>query len=130
MKLFVGAYYPDKQLSDSIFGKALVEVAAGLAKNRNLGSEDSFLALDLQFMLPGRLEKPGFKGMRLHSFDAHSNTLRVESSVPSNMVNSELAKKYILAALQDAVDNASDFFAERHLSFQQAPMYDMIMSIA
>lgn len=126
MSLYIGAYYPDRQLDESLFGQALVKVAAGLAQYRQHPLQMSAPNLDIHFMMPGKEESPNFEGMRLRFFDRQSSTLRIESAVPDRMVNSMHSEAYILAVMQDAVDNAADFFDEQQLSFKHQAYLDLV----
>ncbi|GGB93156.1 hypothetical protein GCM10011352_19020 [Marinobacterium zhoushanense] len=126
MALYIGAYLPDRQLDESPFHKALVRVAAGLAQQRTDPLQTRAPNLDLHFLMPGREEAPPFDGMRFHSFDSRSNTLRIESSVPSRMIGSSHAEAFVIAAMQDAVDNAREFFDSRSTEFSSDEYFALI----
>ena len=119
MALFIGAFIPDRQLDQSAFCKALTKVAIDLARFRQHPLQVSKPNLDLYFLMSGKDEMPGFQGMRLHSFDASSNTLKIESSVPRQMIQSAHAERYVVAAIQDAVDGAHEFFESQQIEFQR-----------
>ncbi len=119
MTLSIGAYLPDVELDTSTFCQALTGVAIELVQYRQHRLQSNKPNISLSFLMPGREEKPDFEGMRLHSFDASSNTLRIESAVPPQMVQSTHAKHYVVAAMQDAIDGASDFFAEQKVIFER-----------
>ncbi len=126
MALFIGAYMPDKQLDESLFCKALTKVAIDLAQFKQLPIQHSKPNLDLYFMMPGKEEKPDFQGMRLHSYDSSSNTLKIESSVPRKMLQSTRAEDYVVAAIQDAVDGASDFFEMQAIGFEREDYMNLV----
>ncbi len=126
MALFIGAFLPDRQLDDSAFCRALTKVAIELAQYRQHPLQTSKPNLDLYFLMPGREESPEFQGMRLHSFDASSNTLRIESSVPKKMVQSTHAEDFVVAAMQDAIDGAYDFFELQKMAFQRDDYLNLI----
>lgn len=119
MALFIGAFLPDRQLDESAFCKALTKVAIDLAQLRRHPLQSSKPNLDLYFLMPGKEEEPAFQGMRYHSFDAASNTLRMESAVPEKMIQSIHAEDFVVAALQDAVDGAHEFFELQQMTFQR-----------
>lgn len=129
MSLFIGAYYPDKELSESDFGKALVEVAVNLAKQKQPDLVNSNPNVDLQFMLPGKNEIPDFNGMRMCSFNLDSKTLHMESSVPIHLINSKHAKAYVIAAMQDAIENAHAFFTQNGAQFEHELYASLIKKI-
>ena len=57
--------------------------------------------------------------MRLHSFNVASSTLKIESSVPWRMVQSDHALRFVIASIQDAVAGANEFFEVRQIEFQR-----------
>ena len=126
MALYIGAYLPDRDLDQSAFSRALVRVAAELARLRQHPLQGSSPHLDLHFLMPGKEERPMFDGMRLHSFDSRSNTLRMESAVPERMLQSTHAEAFVIAAMQDAVDNAHNFFASRQGGFERNGYFSLI----
>ncbi|WP_432695079.1 hypothetical protein ACQUQP_11010 [Marinobacterium sp. YM272] len=126
MALYIGAYLPDRRLDETPFSKALTRVAAGLAQQRQNRVQTSAPNLDLQFLMPGQSELPGFEGMRFHSYDASSNTLRIESSVPGKMLGSSHAEAYVIAAMQDAIDNAKEFFSSQKAEFTSEEYFALI----
>ncbi|MDO6682088.1 MULTISPECIES: hypothetical protein [unclassified Oceanobacter] len=127
MTLYCGAYLPESGLSDSPFVGALTRVAAKLTSmsGRQTNTEDPHL--DLYFLVPGSTDVPPFRGMRFHSFDRTNRRLRIESSVPAHMVGSRHCQAYVLAAIQDAVENAADFFSREHIEFDHQS-YDSMIS--
>lgn len=129
MTLFIGAYYPDKELERSTFGEAITRVAVKLAKSREHKLQKISPNLDFYFLLPSKIDHPDFQGMRIHSFDKDSKTLRIETSVPEHMVSSKHAEDYVVAALSDAVDNAFEFFSDTAVLFQKDEYHDLIDSL-
>ena len=129
MTLYIGAYYPDRELVETPIGEAVTRVAACLAKYRSHTVQSSKPNLELCYMIPSALDAPDFKGMRFHSFDADSDTLRLETSVPEAMVKSRHAEAYVIAALQDAVDNAFDFYSSEARLFRRDEYQIMIESL-
>lgn len=130
MALFIGAFIPDRQLDQSAFCQALTKVAIDLARFRQHPLQASKPNLDLYFLMPGKDEMPQFQGMRLHSFDAGSNTLKIESSVPRQMIQSAHAERYVVAAIQDAVDGAYDFFEAEQIEFQRDEYLGLIDTLS
>lgn len=126
MALFIGAYLPDRELDKSAFCKALTKVAIDLSQFRQHPLQTSKPNLDLYFLMPGRDEEPDFQGMRYHSFDDLSNTLRMESAVPKKMVQSVRAEDFVVAAMQDAVDGAYEFFELQQMPFQRNDYLQLI----
>lgn len=119
MSLFIGAFFPEPDLSSSPFSAALTNIAVKLATSASSKSIARDPLIDLRFLLPGKLDKPGFTGMRLNSFDKTSNTLRIDSSVPEGMIESNKAADYIIAAMHDATENAGAFFQENNIDFNE-----------
>lgn len=129
MTLFIGAYYPDNELQRSVFGEALTQVALNLAKARSHRLQSTSPNVDFYFLVPGKLAKPDFQGMRIHSFDSETDTIRIESSVPDHMVTSKHAEDYVVASLLDAMDNAFDFFADSAVLFQRDEYQNLVESL-
>lgn len=117
MTLSIGACLPDVQLNTSSFCQALTNVAINLVQLRQHPLQRNKPNIDLYFLMPGKEEKPEFEGMRLHSFNASSNTLKIESAVPQKVVQSSHAEHYVVAAMQDAIDGAHDFFITQKIEF-------------
>ncbi|WP_221796037.1 hypothetical protein [Oceanobacter mangrovi] len=117
MTLFCGAYMPESGLVDSPFVGALTRVAANLTRLPTKAVADASAHLDLYFLLPHGEEIPPFRGMRFHSFDREHMRLRIESSVPAHMLESRHCQAYVLAAIEDALENAAEFFASENIQF-------------
>ncbi len=126
MTLSIGACLPDIELDASSFCKALTGVAIDLAQFRQHPLQLNKPNISLYFLMPGREEKPEFEGMRFHSFDAASNTLKIESAVPKQMIQSTHAKHYVVAAMQDAIDGAYDFFEAQKVKFERDDYLQLI----
>lgn len=130
MALFIGGFLPDRKLDESIFCKALTTVAIDLAQFRQHPLQLSKPNLDICFLMPGKDEMPEFEGMYFRSFDAATNTLKIESSVPPKMIQSVHAKNYIVAAMLDAVDGAHDFFDTQKIEFRRDEYQYLIETLA
>jgi len=115
MSLFCAAFLPDQTLKECRFVTVLTKVAANLTRQRALTAKQP--DVDICFLLPSEHERPDFTGMRFHSWQPQQTTLRIEAAVPEPMLNSDLTENYIIAAMQDAVDNAAGFFAEINMPF-------------
>jgi len=117
MTLHIGAMMPDRSLDESILVKAITQVAADLAGLRDQAVQKKTPVLDIVFLLPSRVEKADFAGLRLHSFDTARQILRIESAVLEKMVTSIHAERFVIAIMQDAIDAAGEFFSEQHILF-------------
>ncbi len=130
MALFIGAYLPDQQLDQSAFCNALTSIAIALAQYRQHPLQQSTPRLDLYFLMPGWDEMPPFEGLRLHFYDDFSKTLKIESSVPENIVHSAHAEKYVVAAVLDAIDQGYDFFSMKQMVFERDGYMDLIETLS
>jgi hypothetical protein len=74
-------------------------------------------AIDVTFMLPGKLEKPQFSGMRMGGYEPRGDTLFFEVAVPEHILHSTQSPQYTAVVLQDVIANASDFFQDHQLHF-------------
>lgn len=130
MTLFIGAYLPDHQLGQSAFCNALTSLAIDLAQYSQHPLQQSNPRLDLYFLMPGWDDMPQFEGLRLHFYDDSSKTLKIESSVPESIIHSAHAKKYVVAAILDAIDQADDFFSTQQMVFERDGYMDMIETLS
>ena len=117
MTLHIGAMMPDRSLEESVLIKAITKVATDLAKLRDQPIQKKTPVLDIVFLLPSQQEKADFTGLRLHSFNASGQILRIESAVPDKMVASIHAERFVIAIMQDAIDAAAIFFSEQQILF-------------
>lgn len=117
MSISVSAFYPDAQLKESAFAMALTRVAMDLSRESHVVGNPNSPKIDVVFMLSGKFDSPGFKGMRIRRFDSKAASLVVEAAVPDNMVNARNAHEYVVAAIMDATENAAEFLAEIKLDF-------------
>lgn len=107
-----------QQLDGISFRTALTGMAIDLAHYWQHPIQRSNPNLDVFFSTPMD-ELPEFEGMRLHSYEADSNTLKIELVIPQQIMRSSYAKSYVIAAMQDAVDAADEFFKQQHISFNK-----------
>jgi hypothetical protein len=117
MTLHIGSMMPDRTFDESALVKAITKVATDLAGLRDQLVKKKKPVLDIVFLLPSRLEKADFAGLRLHSFDPARQILRIESVLPEKMVASIHAGRFVIAIMQDAIDVAGEFFSEQQILF-------------
>lgn len=117
MSLHIGTMMPDRALDESALINAITKVAADLARLRDRLAQKQTPVLDIVFLLPSRQEKADFSGLRLRSYDAARQVLRIESAVPEKMVTSIHAERFVIAIMQDAIDAAGEFFSEHSIVF-------------
>ncbi len=129
MTLHIACMMPDRALEDSVIGRAITGIAIDLAGLREHPLQKRAPVLDLVFLLPSRQEKADFEGLRLHSFEASTQTLRIESAVPEKMVASSHAERYALAVMLDAIEAAGEFFNEKHILFDAFGHHALIESL-
>lgn len=129
MALSISAHYPEAQLKDSEFSQALTRAAMALAAQKTHPAQISQPEIEIAFMLSGDLESPGFTGMRLRTYSAAEQLLQIDSAVPKPFNNSSQAKAYILAALQDAAENAEEFLATIKVPFALGSHMELIASL-
>ena len=131
MTLHIGAMMPDRSLDESFLIKAITKVATDLATLRNQLVQQKTPVLDIVFLLPSRVEKADFAGLRLHSFDTVRQILKIESAVPEKMVTSIHAERFVIAIMLDAIDAAGEFFGEQHILFNKSEhlaLVDLVIS--
>jgi hypothetical protein len=126
MSLFISINTPSKELEKSPIDDAITILAANAAVEKRNGHLPKGPALDITFMLPSNNDVPPFSGMRMGGFTNENQTLYFESAVPEHIVRSKHAPRYVALALQDVVDNASDFFKSNNVDFDEAQWHRAI----
>jgi len=120
MTIHIASMMPDRALDESVIAKAITKIAVDLARFREEPIQKRTPILDLIFLLPSRQERADFEGLRLHSFDKTSQTLRIECAVPEKMVASTHAERFVVAVIMDTIDAAAEFFTEQRILFNAA----------
>ncbi len=111
MTLSISMKTASADLTDSAITKAITMLATKIAKSSHALAMPKKPSLDVTFMLPGKLEKPAFTGMRMGGYEAQADTLFFEIAVPEHILHSAQSHVYAATALQDVIANANDFFA-------------------
>ncbi|MFZ5491779.1 MAG: hypothetical protein ACOY6E_04675 [Pseudomonadota bacterium] len=115
-------------LEKSPIDKAIVRVAAALARQRSRlppgpGLEVSFSAASTDW-------QPDFSGMRMGGYRADDPVLRFQVAVPAALGHSPRALPYVLAALEDVLDNARDYFDELRIAFDHGGWQRLLSAAA
>lgn len=129
MSLYISINTPSKDLEKSPIDTAITVLAANAAIEKRSGHLPHGPALDITFMLPNDKDIPPFKGMRMGGYTHEIDTLFFESAVPEHIIYSRSAPRYVALTIQDAVDNASDFFKENNIAFDTVRWYRAIMPL-
>ena len=127
MSLSISMKTASQELGDSSITKAITMLASNVARAKlaaaaaptasALDALPAGPALDVTFMLPGKLEKPPFKGMRMGGYEPAADTLYFEIAVPEHILHSEQSQLYTATALQDVITNANDYFSDNDVAF-------------
>ena len=117
MGLSISVSSASSEALDSKLSHAITALAVVLARKQQQGELPTGPSLDVTFMLPGKLEKPTFSGMRMGGYTEQDNTLYFERAVPDELLQSPQAGKFVTLVLEDAIDNATDYFADRNRLF-------------
>lgn len=129
MSLYISINTPSKELVKSPIDDAITVLAANAAiENRN-GHLPKGPSLDVTFMLPSINEVPPFKGMRMGGYTRQNQTLFFESAVPEHIVRSKDAPRYVAIALLDVIDNASGFFKNNNIAFDEMQWHRAILPL-
>lgn len=129
MSLFISINTPSKELEKSSIDTAITVLAANAAIEKKGGRLPQGPALDITFMLPNNDDVPPFEGMRMGGYTEDNKTLFFESAVPEHIVFSKHASRYVAATLQDAVDNACEFFSSNNIAFDKTHWTRAIMPL-
>jgi len=117
MTIFISTTSPTASFKESKLEQAITQMAVKLAKERSTGSLPQGPSLDINFLVPGKYEKPDFTGMRMGNYDEEQTTLYFERFVPDRLLESDEAEEFVKLVLEDVVDNAASFFAEHKVNF-------------
>jgi len=117
MSLYISTNTASSELGDSMIVHAITFLAATMATKIQHEIIPNGPSLDVTFMLPGKLDKPNFTGMRMGSYTKKNNTLFFEKAVPDHIVHSKQAKEFVTMVMQDVIFHADDFFKESDTDF-------------
>lgn len=117
MSLYISTNTASSELADSMINHAITFLAATMAIKIQHGMIPDGPSLDVTFMLPGKLDKPDFTGMRMGSYTKKNNTLFFEKAVPEHIVHSNQAKEFVAMVMQDVIISADEFFQESDTDF-------------
>ena len=129
MSLYISINTPSKDLEKSHIDSAITVLAVNAAVEKRNGRLPTGPTLDITFMLPGKNEAPPFKGMRMGGYTSENQTLFFENAVPAHIIHSKDASRYVALALQDVVDNASDYFKNNNMAFDEAQWHRAILPL-
>ena len=129
MSLYINVNTPNKKLEKSPIDNAITLLAVNAALEKRNGNLPHGPSIDITFMLPDDLEVPPFKGMRMGGYTTDNQTLFFESAVPQHIVYSENASQFVAFTLQDAIDNAAEFFSEYDIPFNKEQWFQAILPI-
>lgn len=117
MSLYVSMKIPGKDLGESAIDDAITILASNIANVKRKGHLPKKPALDLTFLLPGKLEKPDFNGMRMGGYTQDDKILYFETAVPQQITQSKIAPYYVAKVLEDMIDNADIYFTDIEVEF-------------
>lgn len=129
MSLYISIHSPSKELDKSSIDTAITVLAANTEIERRNGRLPDGPALDITFMLPFENEVPDFSGMRMGGYTEENHTLFFHSAVPKHIVYSENASRYVVLTLQDAIDNAVEFFQDYNIPFDKTHWHNAIQPL-
>lgn len=104
---------PSREVMESAMTTAITAMAIALTQKKARLEHPKGPSLEITFMLPGKLDKPGFTGMRMGGYTEQEDTLYFERAVPEDLLHSSRASEFVALVLEDAVHNATDYFADR-----------------
>ncbi len=116
--LSISMNLPSRDLEKSAMERAITAFALSIATQKEATQGlQAGPTLDITFMLAFNGDKPPFDGMRMGGYTANDNTLYFQAAVPETFNNSERAKDYVAAILEDVVTNAIDYFQTTDIRF-------------
>lgn len=117
MSISIGASLPNVYLRESDFCHALTRVKSRLLMLNHYSAQHDNMHVKVLFFLPGKYETPRFNGIRISGFDIKTTTICVEISVPKSIVYSDYSEEFIVAEIEDAIDNVNYFLKEMRIPF-------------
>jgi hypothetical protein len=130
MSLFISVTTPTSAFSECPMDKAITFFAASAIMERRGGNFPPGPELDISFMVTGPKDAPDFQGMRMGGYNEENHTLYFETAIPPHLNQSAAAPQYVQAVLQDAVDNAQDYFNELGVDFDYDHWHQAINALA
>jgi hypothetical protein len=132
MSLYISTKTPNPILDKSPIDEAITSLAVHIAVEKRNGNLPQGPTLDITFMLSTEEDSPPFSGMRMGGYTDENQTLYFEAAVPKLMAQSTSAPFYVAMVLQDAVENAREYFDELEVEFDSehwqraiAPIVDL-----
>lgn len=107
----------DRDLEKSPIDRAITALAARAANEARSGALPEGPVLDLTFLLGSSHDRPPFDGMRMGGYTQERQILYFEAAVPEAMSRSQQAPDYVAAVLQDAIENAGEYFRTLDVAF-------------
>jgi len=117
MGVYISVTTAATELTDSPINAAITRLAAAAATTNRRHPMPAGPSLDVTFMLPGKLEKPDFSGMRMGGYTPEGNTLFFETAVPEHILKSSHAGRYVATVMADVLNHADTFCAEHAMAF-------------
>jgi len=117
MGIYIGVTTAATELTDSPINAAITRLAAAAARTNRQHPMPAGPSLDVTFMLPGKLEKPDFSGMRMGGYSPEGNTLFFETAVPEHILKSSHAGRYVATVMEDVLSHAGAFFEDHAMDF-------------
>lgn len=112
MGLYISVTTASSELADSPINAAITTLAVSVAGMNRQGRIPAGPSLDVTFLLPGKLEKPDFSGMRMGGYTPEGGTLYFQTAVPEHILKSPEAGHYVAMVMQDVVSNAGEYFQD------------------
>ena len=129
MSLFISVTTPTSAFNESPMDKAITFFATSVAMEKRVGNFPPGPELVITFMVTGPRDAPDFQGMRMGGYNEENHTLYFETAIPPHLNESDAAPQYVQAVLQDAVDNAQDYFNELGVDFDYHRWHQVINAL-
>lgn len=119
MSLYISTALASSSIADTAMQDVIKSMAISIARGKQQGGVPAGPSLDVTFMLSDKNATPEFTGMRMGGYTRENNTLYFEREVPESMVQSQHAEEYVRAVMQDVISNASAFFQQNNILFNE-----------
>lgn len=128
LNLYTDANLQEQQLAS--FCKTILGMANNFTHLNKYSLAQGHPHIDLTFKtqpLPGQALTDS---MLLQAYEQESSTLKIELSMSPKLCSSKNASSYVIAAIQEAVDAAADFFAEQNIQFKKEDFHHLVNTVS
>lgn len=126
----IGAVFRGSELKDSLADRLITTAMKAARECRDALVSGIHPAINVVFYFPGSLGSFDWDGLRDGKFSQKRQLLMVQVAVPSELVNSQTLKDFLVESLHAANQLAFDFFQRRGIDYSLAEADNLVQRIA